>query len=60
MATDDSQQTTEQRSAAHFDGIDIELTTRGPEAQDGHEIGSDVLHQELKRAMSDVLEGHDE
>lgn len=46
----------EQKSAAHFEGIDIKLITEGPESQDGHRIGSDVLHAQLKKAMTEVLE----
>ena len=48
----------EQTSGANFKGIDVELTTDGPEAQDGHEIGSDVLHSELTRAMEQVFNRH--
>jgi len=48
-----------QKSGAEFDGIEIELKTSGPESQDGHEIGSDVLHMKLRRAMEEVLESYD-
>jgi len=49
----------EQTSGANFKGIDVEITTKGPEAQDGHEIGSDVLHSELTDAMAEVFKRHE-
>ena len=49
----------EQTSGANFKGIDVEVTTEGPEAQDGHEVGSDVLHSELTTAMEEVFREHE-
>ena len=49
----------EQTSGANFKGIDVEITTKGPEAQDEHEIGSDVLHSKLVQAMEQVFEQYD-
>ena len=49
----------EQTSGANFKGIDVEVITEGPEAQDGHEIGSDVLHSELTTAMEEVFKRHE-
>jgi len=41
------------------EGIDVKLVTVGPEKQDGHAIGSDVLHCELTQVISEVVEDHD-
>jgi len=46
----------EQYSEATVGGIEIELTTRGPEAQDGHPTGSDVLHAVLMESAKTRVE----
>ena len=48
-----------QTKTYELDGLGVELQTDGPESQDGHEIGSDVLHMELTRAIEGVLKSHD-
>lgn len=48
-----------QTSTAAYDGIEIELTTEGPEAQEGHDPGSDVLHVKLLQAIEDTVREHD-
>jgi hypothetical protein len=48
----------EQTTEWEVEGIDITIKTDGPESQDGHVIGSDVLHLEIKHAVAEVVESH--
>lgn len=49
----------EQKTTGTIEGIDVEIVTDGPEAQEGHEPGSDVLHMQLRQAFEEVAERYE-